>query len=167
MKAFITCIIITICMVLTMACIFTLDSHSVKTSEIQQIADIEMSSLAKEFFDGTISAFDLDSELANRVNAVSGSRSQTVASVAYANYDMKVVSFVVSLTYKQANGSTRTLSRTRTFILERPEIGHSYQYIRSIRKDYYNLSSDQGGLCSDSIWRTSDYLTTLETVLGV
>ena len=153
-------------MIISVACIFTLDMVSIKQAEVRQVVSGEMSSIAKDFFDGTLSEFDVAKELETRAISSLGKNVKLDTNVNYMDYSMKVISMSVSLTYNQVNGSTRTISATKTFILERPSYGRSYQFIRSIGSDYYLLDEEEGGPRYDSIWRTSEYQTVLETIFS-
>ena len=66
MKAFIVGMILCLIMIISVACIFTLDMVSIKQAEVRQVVSGEMSSIAKDFFDGTLSEFDVAKELETR-----------------------------------------------------------------------------------------------------
>lgn len=166
MKAFIVGMILCLVMIITVACIFSLDMVSIKQAEIRQVVSGEMMSVANEFFAGTLSDFDAAQELEERAINVLGKSVHIITNINYMNYEMKVISMSVSLTYNQVNGTTRTISASRTFILERPSYGHEYQFTRSINSNYYLLDEEEGGPKYDSIWRTPEYRTVLGTIFS-
>ena len=166
MKAFIVGMILCLIMIITVACIFTLDMYSIKEAEFRQIVSGEMSSIARDYFNGTLSEFNVAGELESRALNVFGKTVKVETSVDYMDYSMKVISMSVSITYNQVDGSTRNISASKTFILERPSYGYNYQFVRSISSKYYLLDEEEGGPRDDSIWRTTEYRTALGTIFS-
>lgn len=164
MKAIIVMMILAVICMLTLGCIFVIDSYDIKSTELAQISNIECSSIARDYFNGILTDDTIDAELQSRVKRVAGDRSEVVANIEYANAEKQIISFNVSMTYKQAGGVDRTIQQKKVYVMERAEYDNSHQFIRCIGAEYRNAGAEAGGFRDDSIWRTQEYKTVLSAV---
>lgn len=175
MKAIVVCQIVVICMILTIMCIFTIDGVNIKKAELQQVINCDVTAIVKMYFDGEVTEEDLYGKLETVIkNSIQGKYDGLNIRICYSDSSRCIISLLIEETYRQANGTYRTLSERRTFIKEvLIEEGKPTQsYIRTISKEYYRNSNGyfidylDGGVPANSIWRTPDYAQALDLALS-
>lgn len=174
MKSVVTIQIIIITLLLAIFSIFTIDSVSVKKAELQQVVLCDVTDIVDAYFDGDILTENLEAQIKNAIIASAHSNINSLSvSIHYADNNKDVVAFTIEETYKQPNGSYRTISTKRVYIKEvsNDAAMSPYNFTRNISKEYYKNASDafveetNGGLKSDSVWRTAEYASVLDLIL--
>ena len=156
-------------------CIFTIDGVNIKKAELQQVINCDVTSIVKMYFDGEVTEDDLYGKLETVIkNSIQGKYDALNIRICYSDSSRCVITLLIEETYRQANGTYRTLSEQRTFIkevlIEEGEVAHSY--VRTISKEYYRNSGGyfidhlDGGVAANSIWRTPDYAQALDLALS-
>ena len=176
MKLTIVIEVILACIILTVVSIFTLDSVTVRKSELTSILATDVQNIVEDFCEGKCTTADLQSDMESAIANGSNTKSSLVSvTVYYADASLGLVDVLVEMEYNQPNGRPRLLSYRRTYIKEAPAdpaLTGSYSFIRAINKENYKtgagtfVAAIDGGLNDDSVWRTDEYATVLDTVFA-
>ena len=164
---------IIMCAILTVFCIFTVDSVSVRKAEYTSILATEGQRIVENYFEEKLPNRELHQAFQTSFEKLSSSESDIKITVNYANAELGIVAVLIEITYKQPTGRPRMLSYNRVYIREKPDDANAedqYSFVRTIDAKHYKtevgmfVAESNGGLKEDSIWRTALYEAALDSV---
>ena len=177
MKALIVIMTIVLSVFLTITAVFTVDSATVRKAEITSILATDSLAIVEDYFEGNIYASDLRETFIKSFEDSGHSKSTSIdVTVFNADAGRGIVNILVEMTYDQPNGRPRLISYNRVYIREAqsdPDAENQYSFIRTISSEFYKTEDGQfvaeanGGLKSDSIWKTSEYEAILDTAFSL
>ena len=175
MKSVIVIQVIIMCLLLTIFSIFTIDGANVKKAELQQIVACDVTDIVDAYFNGEVSGEQLEGKIKSAILDSAHSTMQKLSVfVDYADSSKGVLSLAIEETYRQPNGSYRTISAQKVYIREKPGSpdASAYFFTRNINEEYYKnnagsfVPESDGGLKADSIWRTPEYSLVLDVIFA-
>ena len=175
MKAVVVIQIVVVCLVLTLTSIFTVNSGMVRKAELSSIVAVDVENIVKDYFDGKIETANLEGVLIENISEAGHSKIVDLkVTIFCADAEKDIVDVLIEETYVQPNGRPKLVSTRRVYIREVPADSNAveqYSFVRCISAERFKkedgtfVEESQGGVKSDSIWRTDDYSAVLENTL--
>ena len=159
MKAVIVAVVVLAVFALTIGCLLILDAYQIKNETLRRIEQVDMSSIAKEYFTNRLDDSNVEYELNKRIKEAAGEQTEVQTYIKYRDINKGVISITVYLKYRQVSGTERVMVARKTFILERDE-DFTYSYVRAISSE--NLTT----ISLDSVWQLPEYSSTLNSALS-